>query len=250
MAKQESILKITGVIDGMGFYKRDGKYFVRKHNPVDGKRIKNDETFVRTRENMKEFGAIAKSGKLLRQAIRPMLVDIPDKTIVSRLHKTLAVVKNCDAVATRGNRTVAGGSAHPIAKSELKNFQFNKNAAVAGMLYKQYGVDTTTGVITIPQLLAMEDVIFPAGATHVALTGGWAKLDFAAEKYAFCSTNTVLLSRASARTDIMLVPSGKPALCAGNDYFMLQVSFYQETNGVQYALKNGAFNALCMVDIA
>jgi hypothetical protein len=41
------------------------------------------------------------------------------------------------------------------------------------------------------------------------------------------------------------VPSG-----AETDLYLLQIEFYQEVNAVQYSLKNGAHNALSVVEIA
>ena len=46
----------------------------------------------------------------------------------------------------------------------------------------------------------------------------------------------------------VLTPSGFPS-GGGNLFFFLLIEFYQEVNGVQYALNNGNFNALCLLEV-
>ena len=46
-----------------------------------------------------------------------------------------------------------------------------------------------------------------------------------------------------------LTPAGVPT-GTGNDIFVLLVEFFQEINGVQYPLKNGAYNVLNIVEVA
>jgi hypothetical protein len=36
----------------------------------------------------------------------------------------------------------------------------------------------------------------------------------------------------------------------GNKIYMLQIQYFQEVNGQQYSLKNGAYNVLNLLDIA
>jgi hypothetical protein len=58
---------------------------VREKGGINADRIKNDPAFQRTRENGNEFGRACKAGKLLRQAIRPLLLSAQDSRLVSRL---------------------------------------------------------------------------------------------------------------------------------------------------------------------
>ena len=69
MAREMSILKLRGKLDGMSFYKNSEGHFVRAKGGVERNRIMNDPNYERTRENMSEFGTIASSGKLLRNSI-------------------------------------------------------------------------------------------------------------------------------------------------------------------------------------
>ena len=62
MAREMSILKLRGKLDGMSFKNSEG-HFVRAKGGVERNRIMNDPNYERTRENMSEFGT--SSGKLL-----------------------------------------------------------------------------------------------------------------------------------------------------------------------------------------
>jgi hypothetical protein len=248
MARQKGILRLTGAIDGVGFYERGGNYYARKSNPISGKRIKSDPAFARTRENMSEFASTAKLSKLLRDTIRPLMVSVKDNTASYRLQQTMHIVKNLDLTSARGQRSVTGGISTAEGKLTVKGFSFNEHAIVKRILYKQPFTDTATGTITIEHLTAAEDITFPQAATHVSLRGGWARVDFATGEAELALTNTENLSRNAPPTDIILTPAEIPTV-AGTDFFVLLVSFYQEVNGEQYMLKNGAYNALGIVEV-
>ncbi len=68
MAKQKSFLKVAGTLDGLTFYKSVDGHLVRT-KACSKSRIMNDPAFIRTRENIAEFGSTAQWGKLLRNAI-------------------------------------------------------------------------------------------------------------------------------------------------------------------------------------
>ena len=83
MARQSGLLKIKGTIGGMTFYKSQDGDLVREKGGVSGDRIANDPAFVRTRENGEEFGAAGKAGKLLRDGLRPMMLNAADGTLLT-----------------------------------------------------------------------------------------------------------------------------------------------------------------------
>jgi hypothetical protein len=49
-------------------------------------------------------------------------------------------------------------------------------------------------------------------------------------------------------TTITLTPSGIPT-GVGTQFYLLLIEFFQEVNGVQYPLRNGAFNVLNLIDV-
>jgi hypothetical protein len=248
MARQKGIIKLKGKIGDISFYKSQDGHLAREKGGVDGERIANDPAFVRTRENGAEFGSSASSGKTLRDAIRTMMLTASDNRVVSRLTKVMTAIKNLDATSVRGKRNVGVAIALPAAKALLKNFNFNKKAILGSVLYQPYAVNTGTGVITINGLEPVNDIAFPAGATHLTLKGSWGKIDFATGAYDVQMSNAVNLPIDGTLTNVVLTPAAAPA-GVGTDLFMLQIEFFQEVNAVQYSLKNGAYNALSIVDV-
>jgi hypothetical protein len=88
MGRKRGPLKVTGTLGDINFYKSQDGYLAGEKGGVDGKRIKTDPVFKRTRENGQEFGRAGKSGKLLRTAFRTMLLN-SDNRVVSRLHQRM-----------------------------------------------------------------------------------------------------------------------------------------------------------------
>lgn len=249
MARLKGLLKIEGTLDELTFYKTQDGHLVKTKSGVSGDRIANDPTFQRTRENGSEFGSAAAAGKLLRDAVRTLMLTAADNRITARVTQLMTIIKNYDTTSQRGERNVGVGIAAPGATDELKNFDFNINAILSSILYKPYAVDTPTGIITISGLVPINDIAAPIGATHVSLRGAWAKVDFAAGTSAVEYTNTTNVAIDATSGNVTLTPAGVPA-GSGTSLFLLAVEFFQEVNGVQYTLKNGAYNALSIVEVA
>lgn len=248
MARQTGLIKLKGTLDNVNFYKTKDGDLARMKTSVDAKRIANDPAFERTRENGAEFASSASSGKLLRDSIRPMMLNASDSRVVSRLTKVMSQIKNLDPTSARGARNVGVGIADPLAKAKLKGFNFNIEAILGSILFNPFAVNVATGEITIDGLVPINELATPQGATHITLRGAWAKIDFATNETDVQQTNAVNLPIDATSTNVVLTPGAVPA-GAGTDLYLLMVEFFQEVNGVQYTLKNGAYNALSIVEI-
>lgn len=73
-------------------------------------------------------------------------------------------------------------------------------------------------------------------------------LDFSTEASNVQLSNVVTVPINGVATDVTLTPP-TAATGSGIDCFLLKVAFYQEINGVQYPLNNGAFNALQITEV-
>lgn len=249
MARQKGIIKLKGKIGDISFYKTQDGHLAREKGGVDGERILNDPAFIRTRENGAEFGSSANAGKILRDAIRPMLLTASDNRVVSRLTKLMTEIKNLDITSARGARNVGVAIAVPAAKALLKGFNFNNRAILGSILFNPYSVATATGIITINGLVPINEVAFPPGATHMTVKGAWVRLNFATGVAQVFQTNAVNMPIDGTNNNITLTPTGAPT-GAGTDLYLLQVEFFQLVNTVQYSLKNGAHNALSIIEVA
>jgi hypothetical protein len=249
MAKLKSILKIEGTLDELTFYKTQDGHLVRTKGGVSGERIANDPNFQRTRENGAEFGSSASSGKLLRNAVRNLMMNASDNRVTSRLTQIMTQIKNYDVASPRGERTVADGIADPAALALLKNFDFNNKAALSGVLFAPFTVNTTTGAISIPSFVPLNDIAYPSGATHISFKSAYAVVDFANATSAIEYSPVTNLAIGPANTTVTLTPAAVPA-GTGTKFYLLLIEFFQEVNAVQYPLKNGAYNVLNIVDAA
>ena len=250
MAKLKGIIKIEGTLDNLTFYKgQDGGYLVKTKSGVSKERILNDPAFERTRENGSEFGHSATSGKLLRTSVRNLMIKAKDNRVTSRLTQVMSKVKNLDTTSTRGNRNVATGLATAQGKTVLKGFDFNKRALLSAVLFAPFSIDNATGEISIPDLTPANDVSYPTGATHMSISSAFLDLNFDTKDSAIEYSPTVNLAINNTTANQTLTPPAVPS-GSGNKIYLILIEFFQEINGVQYQLKNGAYNVLNIVDVA
>ncbi|MDU8885493.1 hypothetical protein RXV94_04915 [Yeosuana sp. MJ-SS3] len=248
MAKLKSIIKIEGTLDDLTFYKGKEGYLVKTKGGVSANRIKNDPSFARTRENGTEFGNAATSGKELRRAILDLLTDAKDDRVTSRLTQVMSRVKNADTISPRGQRNVAVGITTPQGKLSLIGFNFNIDAILSAVLLTDYTLNATTGEVEIIDFIPDQNLSKPEGATHLSLTSGFLNLDFASGDHDLITSPVVNLPIDNTTSTVTLTPPSVPT-GSGNSFYFLKIAFYQEVNSIQYALNNGAYNALQLLDI-
>jgi hypothetical protein len=116
------------------------------------------------------------------------------------------------------------------------------------MLFKPWAVNTSTGVISITGLVPTLDIVFPEGATHVSFSGAYANINYATGVADVKLTNVQNLPISGTSSVITLTPTAVPT-GTGAKLFLLKIEFFQLVNAVQYNLKNGAYNALKIIDV-
>nr|WP_288834359.1 hypothetical protein [uncultured Flavobacterium sp.] len=248
MGKLSSFIKLEGTLDGLTFYKAQGGYMVRTKGGVTKKRIMSDPAFARTRENISEFSLNAKSGKLIRDSIGILLNRAKDPKLSSRMLQLMNEIKDFDSTSKRGKRKVAIGLNTPEGKALLKNFDFNGKASLATVLHAPYTLDTATGVITIADFVAEQQLLFPEGATHVHLRSGMVHLDFETGLFENSYSPERIIPLDNTVATVVLTPTSIPG-GSGFQLYLLLIEFYQEVNGTQYPLHSGNYNVLNLVDI-
>ncbi len=249
MAKLKGILKIEGTLDELTFYKTQDGHLVKTKGGVSADRIANDPNFQRTRENGSEFGSSATAGKVLRNAVRNLMMNAADNRVTSRLTQVMTQIKNYDVASVRGERTVADGIADPVALALLKDFDFNDKAILSGVLFAPFTVTGATGAISIPAFVPLNDIAYPGGATHVNMKAAYANVDFTNEISAIEYSPATNLPIDGTNAPVTLTPAAVP-VGTGTKFYLLLLEFFQEVNGIQYPLKNGAYNVLNIVEVA
>lgn len=248
MAQQKGIIPLKGTIGNINFYKSRDGYLAREKTSIDADRIANDPAFARTRENGAEFGRAGVAGKVLRTALRSLLLNTSDSRMLSRLTGAMMKVIKADVTSERGLRNVIDGEA-----LLLEGFEFNANSKLGTSLFAAYTVtvNRATGllVINIPSFIPANLIAAPSGATHFRIVSAGAEIDFENQSYVVeTGTSGELLWNATATAVINLqhqvtANSNKPL------FLVLGIEFSQEVNGTMYSLKNGAFNALALVKV-
>jgi hypothetical protein len=249
MARQKGIIKLKGTVGGITFYKTQDGHLAREKGGVDASRIKNDPAFQRTRENGSEFGRAGTAGRVLRTAIRGLLLNSADNRMVSRLTQAMTKVIQADATSIRGERNVIDGEAEL-----LDGFEFNIRGKLGTSLYAPFvpTIDRVTGQIkvVIPSFIPANMISAPSGTTHYKIISAGAEIDFALETYVAPTSASAVLpwgiapSVALTQTNTVTPASTKPL------FLMLGIEFYQQVNGTMYPLKNGAFNPLAIAKVS
>jgi hypothetical protein len=249
MARQKGIIKLKGTVGGITFYKTQDGHLAREKGGVDASRIKNDPAFQRTRENGSEFGRAGTAGRVLRTAIRGLLLNSADNRMVSRLTQAMTKVIQADATSIRGERNVIDGEAEL-----LDGFEFNIRGKLGTSLYAPFvpTIDRVTGQIkvVIPSFIPANMIAAPSGTTHYKIISAGAEIDFSAETFVAPTSASAILpwgiapSTALTQTNTVTPASTKPL------FLMLGIEFYQEVNGTMYPLKNGAFNPLAIAKVS
>lgn len=177
MPKQKGIVKFEGTMGGMTFYKTKDGHLVKEKSSISAEKIANDPAFARTRENGSEFGRAGNAGKVLRTALRPLLSNVSDSRVASRLTAEMVKVIQADATSTRGQRNVLDGELEL-----LQGFDFNIDGKLKSILYLPYStnINRVTGLLEV-QIAAFVPAIAvaaPQVAIHFKFISSGTAIDF------------------------------------------------------------------------
>jgi hypothetical protein len=252
MARQRGMFKVEGTVDEITFYKSKDGFMIRQKGGVSAERIASDPAFARTRENQKEFARAGKAGKVLRDALRPLLVNAGDRRLVSRLFTEMMKVVKADATSDRGLRNVLDGELEL-----LQGFEFNEAGKLSQTLFAAYdaAIDRPTGVLSIivPVFVPIDRIKAPAEATHYQIVSAGGFIDFtegSTEANGIQTLSTGVLPLGSNPTQVINHSFNAGANITYPLFLVLGIAFFQEVNGKNYSLKNGAFNALSIVKVS
>ncbi|HKX87291.1 MAG TPA: hypothetical protein VJL37_11515 [Flavobacterium sp.] len=248
MAKAKGIVHIEGSIDDFVFYTLKGERCVRRKDKKQGERIKNDANFERIRENNNEFGHCSGSGKLLRQGLASLVVKAKDDRLVSRMQRILSNIKDLDTVSVRGQRKVYEGLKTVEGKQLLKGFDFNVNTSLNKVLRTKWELAPEDNILHFPDFSPNQQLVFPEGATHARMVLAVTRVDFETGIYATAYSPEMSVAKATTSVDLVLSTEHLPE-SNGFVFYVLAVSFFQETGGELYSLKNEGCNLLHVLEV-
>lgn len=247
MARQTGVVKISGTLGDISFYKTRWGYFARSKSSLSGKRVKREKNFARTMENAREFTSAIQSGKILRDAIRHLLKGASDSYLSARMNGLFSGIQKTDVVSQRGKRHAAVALQHAEGKVLLKGFEFNRDCFLIQLIRKR--PEISGDEITIYGLNLLRDISWPKGASGAELKACITDIDFGHKKFIRYNTNTVYLVRGAGTTDITMTAGVLPTP-SSNRLYILRCSFFHEKNGVKYFLKDKKYNCLHILSAA
>ena len=182
MARQESMLKYRGSLDGIRHYKITGSSgnYAAFVPPISADRIKKGAEFARTRENMNEFSACGEITKSFRAGVAPLLTQMADRKLTSRMTALMKTINLQDESEARGYRAILVS----VKGSLLTKFAYNegsqlRESCVAPMTFTH--ADTRQSATFTVAATPFEGVVKPkTGATHYRFVNALSLLsDFA-----------------------------------------------------------------------
>jgi hypothetical protein len=171
MARQLGHVKYGGTIGEIRHFKIKGMTgnFAGLKGGATAEQIKNDAAFVRTRENMNEFGGCANAGRSVRIGLNVLMKQMSDAQLTGRLTAIMKKINLEDQTEARGYRAilVSTQNKYLLGLNFNKNFSFDSSFIAPFELAGNANRDSST--LTVPAFNSAKSVIAPAGATHFRL---------------------------------------------------------------------------------
>ncbi|MBL7731381.1 MAG: hypothetical protein JNM88_09395 [Chitinophagaceae bacterium] len=249
MAKQKGFLKLIGTYGDVTFVQTADGFIAKQKTSVTKSRLMTDPSFIRTRENMAEFGTAGKAAKLLRNSMLATIKAASDPRASSRLTGYMSKVVKADPTGARGQRKVVQANL-----DMLKGFNFNGQ----NMLNEVFNTPITATIDRPGGKLAIDiasfvpsAVVTPAqGATHIRIISAGAEVDFDGETYVSQATVSDPIPLNAVPTANIHLENQVTAASTKGLFLLAGIQFCQEVNGVAYPLSNLSFNALSIVEVS
>lgn len=168
MARQKGHVKYVGTLGEVRHFKikgNDGYYAGLKGGPT-AEQVKTAPGFIRTRENMSEFGACANAGKSVRIGLSALMKQMTDSQFTGRLTAIMKKINIEDGSEARGQRAVLV-SQQP---QYLKGLDFNRNISFNGVFSAPFtltaNADKNESTLNVPAFNPLNFLNIPSGATH------------------------------------------------------------------------------------
>ncbi|MEN9335056.1 MAG: hypothetical protein RLZZ500_43 [Bacteroidota bacterium] len=237
MGKLEGLIQFTGQLEGLSFYRMNGKIIVRKTGGFNGKKIKEDANFVRVRENGSEFGHCSRLGRYFRTSfssyLQPLRFPLVHNRVVG-LFKALSVL---DTAHKRGERTVWKGLQSEDAQRIVGRFEFDKDRAFHTLFPFDYTVHWEEGRLMVSNCVPS---LLPniTGATHVTIQFVLLGLDFEHQS-PFLQHRSTPLTLALTDTTVQDLAFTCALPECPQVFGLLSVRYVQRMHGEDYLLQAG-----------
>lgn len=267
MARQTGLVKYNGTMGGVRHFKikgLQGDFAGMAGGPSAGQ-INSDPAFIRTRENMNEFGGSAAAAKSVRIALSQIMKQFSDSRLTGRLTAIMKQINLEDQSEARGRRAIEVSTQ----RQYLLGLDFNANLSLFGLFKAPYTLENTvardSATFTIPGFSPANLISAPAGSTHfrllnaIAVISDWAYNELSSKYEAtdnalseisdiqysnYLDLNTVI----ATPTVITTTLPGSPTMTASVSVLnCIGIEFYQMVGANYYLFSAG--NALTIDDV-
>ncbi len=171
MARQLGHVKYKGTIGDIRHFKIKGMtgHFAGLNGGATAEQIKNAPGFVRTRENMNEFGGCAHAGRSVRVGLNMLMKQMSDGRLTGRITAIMKKINLEDQSEARGYRAILISlqSKYLLGLNFNKNFSFDSSFIAPFELTANATRNSST--MQVAAFNPLKSVIAPAGATHFRL---------------------------------------------------------------------------------
>ncbi len=261
MAKQTGLVKYSGTMGGVRHFKikgLDGDFAGMAGGP-SAEQINNDPAFIRTRENMNEFGGSAAAAKSVRVGLSQIIKQFSDPRLTGRLTAIMKQINLEDQSEARGRRAIEISTQ----RQYLEGLDFDANLSLSSVFNAPYTLTNNTArnsvTLTIPAFDPTSLISAPAGSTHFRLvnavsvisdwvyndnTGKYEPTDPSLNELSKVSYSGYLdLNAVTAATTITSALPGTPTMTATVSVLnCIGIEFYQQVGTNYYLFASG--NAL------
>ena len=171
MARQVGHIKYKGTLGEVRHFKIKGLQgdFAGLKGGPSSDQVKTDPSFIRTRENMNEFGGCAAAAKSVRIGLSQLMKQMSDPQLTGRITGIMKKINLEDLSEARGVRAILISTQ----RKYLKGLNFNKNLVLESVLYAPFSVtpevDRLSSDLVVPAFNIASSINIPSGATHFRL---------------------------------------------------------------------------------
>ncbi|MBS9526005.1 hypothetical protein KI659_18440 [Litoribacter alkaliphilus] len=184
MARQSAGHEFEGTVDGVCFYKMNGKHYARRKSSLTGEQFRKRPEFVNSRKTASEFGRATSLSQLYRHVAWSFLYDMKTGYMPSYLTGVFQRIIQSDELLERGDRKLLNGQV-----GLLKGFE----------LAKEYRVSDYVESLPTVNILTEDQVVefgfrgslrhVPQRATHFSIRYGVVLISEDGEKQRQCWDN-------------------------------------------------------------
>jgi hypothetical protein len=239
---------MSGTINGMVYYSRNGKQCCRKSPVFDKQKYLKDPQMAPVRNQVSEFKIMTHLSKMFFDSVQPCLKDCKDSGLFYRLNKLMSDLRNMDTVSEKGCRSPKVSLANDYGKEILKGFDFNDNVKLNSVLFWYANFNVHNGAFIFEGFNPKMNIDKKKNYTHFSMMLYRVDFDLSKDEFKSTFSNTYTGSLKDDASTITLQLED-PQSDADLQIFLLKISFLYEMNGVLYPLPEKEFNACKIIEV-